>query len=52
MQNGSDVTHDHYDDYILENEFNPETKSYTDTHSKELTGDEAETERNFQEGDI
>ncbi|KAF1026931.1 MAG: Actin cross-linking toxin VgrG1 [Acinetobacter bereziniae] len=52
MQNGGDITHDHYDDYILENEFNPETKSYTETHSQELTDDEDETERNFQEDDI
>ena len=52
IQNGGDIVHDYYDDYMLDNEINPETKSYTDTHLKNLTDDEAETERNFQEGDI
>ena len=50
IQNGGDIVHDYYDDYMLDNEINPETKSYTDTHLKNLTDDEAETERNFQEG--
>ena len=52
IQNGGEVVHDYYDDYTLDNEVNPETKSYTDTHSKDLTDDEVETARNFQEGDI
>ena len=52
IQNGEDIVHDYYDDYMLDNEINPETKSYTDTQLKDLTDDEEETERNFQEGDI
>ncbi|WP_152514793.1 DUF2345 domain-containing protein, partial [Acinetobacter sp. COS3] len=52
IQNGGEVVHDYYDDYRLDNEINPETKSYTDTHSKDLTDDEVATARTFQEGDI
>ncbi|NUE93868.1 DUF2345 domain-containing protein [Acinetobacter seifertii] len=52
MQNNSEIIHDYYDDYILENEITPETKSYKEMHAKDLTDDEAESERNYQEGDI
>ncbi|MDC5259421.1 type VI secretion system tip protein VgrG [Acinetobacter baumannii] len=52
MQNSSEIIHDYYDDYILENEITPETKPYKEMHSQDLTGDEAESERSYQEGDI
>ncbi|WP_182004063.1 DUF2345 domain-containing protein [Acinetobacter lactucae] len=52
MQNNSEIIHDYYDDYILENEITPETKPYKEMHSKDLTDEEAESERSYQEGDI
>ncbi|MDK2172516.1 type VI secretion system tip protein VgrG [Acinetobacter baumannii] len=52
MQNNSEIIHDYYDDYILENEITPETKPYKEMHSQDLTDDEAESERSYQEGDI
>ncbi|MDI7717724.1 type VI secretion system Vgr family protein [Acinetobacter baumannii] len=52
MQNNSEIIHDYYDDYILENEITPETKPYKEMHTQDLTDDEAESERSYQEGDI
>lgn len=52
MQTNDVISHDYYDDYTLDNEITAETKAYVDNHAKDLTDEETESERDYQEGDI